>query len=73
MGIIFVVKLAASLVFRARSAESHWQCQVTVLVPHIVLAVLRPPWPVPGQKDWEVSVPSCWFPSPWAGQDQGLM
>lgn len=49
MGIIFVVKLAVFPVFCARSAESHWQCQVTMLVPHVVLAVLRPPWPVPGQ------------------------
>lgn len=48
MGIIFVVKLAASLIFCARSVESHWQCQVMMLVPHVVLAVLRPPWPVPG-------------------------
>lgn len=50
MEILFVAKLAASLVFHARSTESHWQCQVMILGPHIVLAVLRPPWPVPGQE-----------------------
>lgn len=50
MEIIFAVQLAASLVFRAKSMESHWQCQVTMLVPQVVLALLRPPRPVPGQE-----------------------